>query len=373
MSWKTVNVAAHFSHQLQDTTKSKDTFDEPPNALASKFRTNILHAAEKLTTCGPKRKRRTSKAVTCELTTRKFKKISSKRKEPVPVRSGNYGMDVRAASSKRRSAHLQTPDAEYSPELSSLKQPAVHANASGHETSNALVKATNADSSVNITAKDSAAETESLVGQRTFSLLNVQCTSTEVETSLSDLTLTEPLVDVLFQDTSTYFDDFDDSIFDEPFQTDLVVDSLQSISSSPTISVIAAAPASKEPDTNTLKTESATGAMVTHPNGAPFPPFMHPCLLHSLDAEALELNKKDTSTPSLGHTCFRTAELLRLSKCFRSKPIAQDNELVTELFATVKEVVFANSQGQGQGLLLADIFFPSKPHMSPQPQGYPIM
>lgn len=135
------------------------------------------------------------------------------------------------------------------------------------------------------------------------------------------------------------YDGFDDSIFDEALGVHSIPERVQARSP----------PADSEPEP------------LINANGSPYPPFLHPCLLDSLDSEALTLNQKDISTPSLKHTCFRTAELLRLGMCLKRKPAFEDQTITVEMFATVHEVKYADHIGDGQSIMFSDLFFPNKP------------
>lgn len=134
------------------------------------------------------------------------------------------------------------------------------------------------------------------------------------------------------------YDHFDDSIFDEVLEAHLTSE----IAEGPELS------------------KSPTGGPLIATE-APFPPFLHPCLLDSLDGEAPVLNQKGTSTPSLKHTCFRTAEILRLCKYIKYQSGSSQSTVKIEMFTTVHEVKYADCLGRGQGIVFSDLFFPSRP------------
>lgn len=358
MSWKAVNATVSAPHQEQKSQVPDEASDGPINASTSKYRVNILHAAEKLATCGPKRKRRASKPVATDPAPKKFKKTSSKKQKTIAAELLQNDNDGKAISPKRRSARLQTPNIEKHNELSNAPEPDAQATTPEDGNLGLFLQEASKGNEPKVIIEDELAS--SAQKDKIADLAEVAADSAEVKAS-SAVYLPELLVTEIFSDdSSTNFDDFDDSIFDEPLQAGLEVDSLRITLSSST-PVLATTPRSKDSDYNKLGAPSAPGSRAKHSNGAPLAPFMHPCLLDSLDAEALALNENDASMPSLKHTCFRAAELLRLSKTFKSKPIAQGSNLITEFFTIVKEVKYANSQGHGQGLVLADAFFPDKP------------
>jgi len=358
MSWTTVNITAYGPRRLQNIQNGDHSSVKPVNAVASKFRVNILHNAEKLVGNCPKRKRRASKPAPTEPTPKKSNRSQSNKVEASVLKVVKTDLDEASTSPKRRSARLQTPSTDNLYDLPSADHPAIQACASDPASPELLQQATIEDTPTDVIIEHRRVEPLSMVAHSNSA--NTLDSPVEVKTSSALYSQTKPVIDVPLEDSSTNFDDFDDSVFEGPFQACLGADSSSPSTFSSTTSVSIASPASEKPDSNKQNLYSTPQVAVKHPNGAPFAPFMHPCLLDSLDAEALILNTKDAATPSLKHTCFRAAELLRLSKCFKSSPIAQDNDLAAELFATVKEVHYANSQGQGQGLVLADVFFPDK-------------
>lgn len=358
MSWTTVNVTAYGTRKLQNIQNEDHSSVMPVNAVASKFRVNILHNAEKLVGSRLKRKRRASKPARTEPTSKKPKRSQSNKVETSALQVVKTDFDEKPTSPKRRSARLQTPSTENSYDLPSADHPAIQACALDPGSPGLLQQAAIDDTPTDVMIEHKRVETLSMVAH--FDSANTLDSPVEVKTPSALYSQNEPVIGNSPDDSSTNFDEFDDSVFDEPFQACLGVDSPSPSTCSRTTSILAASSASEKPDSNKQSPYSIPQVAVKHPNGTPSVPFMHPCLLDSLDAEALVLNRKDAATPSLKHTCFRAAELLRLSKCFKSSPSAQDNDLAAELFATVKEVRYANSQGQGQGLVMADVFFPDK-------------
>lgn len=135
------------------------------------------------------------------------------------------------------------------------------------------------------------------------------------------------------------YDQFDDSVFDEVLQTK-------------EHSELKGVP--EEPSTS-------CPTSLSYPNGASFPPFLHPCLLVSSDNEASSLGHKDKTTSSSKHTCFRTAEVLRLTRHVKEQVVPNGQTVRIEVFATVQEVKYADRLGRGQGIVLSDLFFPNKP------------
>ncbi|KAK5956873.1 hypothetical protein OHC33_002362 [Knufia fluminis] len=357
MSWKTVNVTVIVPQQSPTSLEAQATPDEPANAFASKFRVNILHAAEKLANSIPKRKRRASKPVALEPAPKKSKKTSNKKQPAAELSVLKEEPDETTSSPARRSARLQTPKTESSPD------PEI--GTSRLESSRGLQHAAIKKLAADAEGKDKSTANEP--EDKTSISTKLLDPFVEVKASSGSYSSDKFAFENFPDDTSIKFDgsdsfdDFDDSVFDGPLAANFETDSSSQIAYSPATTAPLTSPADPNPGTNKLAEIPISEVGAAHPKGAPFAPFMHPCLLDSMDAEAVALNRKDASTPSLKHTCFRAAELLRLAKSFRTKPIAEDIDLVTEFFATVKEVKYADSQGQGQGLILADIFFPNKP------------
>lgn len=116
------------------------------------------------------------------------------------------------------------------------------------------------------------------------------------------------------------------------------------------------------PDTVTRsQSPVALQTISRYPNGSPFPPFLHPCLLDSSNEKTLGTGRKCPSVLPKVYTCFRTAEILRLS---RYLSIATNDNLYSakvNMFGTVHKVKYADRTGKGQGIVFGDLFFPNKP------------
>lgn len=358
MPWKTVNVTARGLRKVQNIQDAEPTSVELVNAAASKYRVNILHNAEKIVGSCPKRKRRASKPAITESSSKKPKRAPIHKEKTDSLEVSQRGFDAKSTSYKRRSTRLQSPGTEDFHRLSTADRLSIQACASDSRCPELLDQSITKDSPTHVVIEQGSVEIPSV--RECYNSADALDPPLQVKTS-SAPTRQDESVNGTFSDTSsTNFDEFDDSVFDETFQACLGFDSSQPSICSPTTPILAASLGSEKPDVIKPKQFGISPVAAKQPNGSPFLPFMHPCLLDSLTAEALALNKKDASTPSLKHTCFRAAELLRLSKSFMSKSSAQHNDLIAELFATIKAVQYANGQGQGQGLVLADVFFPDK-------------
>ena len=363
MSWKTVKTRVCGPRPRQDDGGAGHASIKAIDAAASKFRVNILHNAEKLVNSVPKRKRRASRSAIAEPTSKKSKSSTSSKKKIAAAQTAEPGSEEKPASSKRRSVRLETPCTEGSGEVQGTKQLAAKFDASKATLEPSWQSATRNGPVYSNIEHD---YTEPVPVHEFPVPTPPLRPAVEVKASSVDRVLQQTLDELSSDEASTKFGDFDDSVFDEPLQAGLGVNSSPSSLTSPATSTSATSPkipAPKDTASGNPQPSPMTTVRDKHarPNGAPIVPFMHPCLLDSLEAEAIALNKKGASTPSFKHTCFRAAELLRLTKNFLSSSDAQENDLTAELYITVKEVKYANSQGQGQGLVLADVFFPDKP------------
>jgi len=358
MPWKTVNVTACGLRKVQNIQDAEPTSVELVNAAASKYRVNILLNAEKIVGSCSKRKRRASKLAATESSSKKPKRAPIHKKETDSLEVCQGGFDAKSTSYKRRSTHLQSPSTEDFHGLSTADRLSIEACASDLRRPELLDQSITEDSPTHVVIEQGSVELPSVL--ECSDSVDALDPLLEVKTSSAPTRQDEPVNGTFSDTSSTNFDEFDDSVFDETFQAWLGFDSSQPTICSPTTPILAASIGSEKPDVIKPEQFGISPIAAKQPNGSPFLPFMHPCLLDSLAAEALALNKKDASTPSLEHTCFRAAELLRLSKNFMSKSSAQHNDLIAKLFAMVKEVQYANGQGQGQGLILADVFFPDK-------------
>lgn len=143
------------------------------------------------------------------------------------------------------------------------------------------------------------------------------------------------------------FDDFDDSVFDGI--------SLPALSTDEHVN-----PRSQDFSFTPLHSLPSE-KLSTYPNDAPFPPFMHPCPGDSFNTIVNHGVPLGSTSLEPMLTAFRIVEAEHLISAFKSGQWLPNQEMTFVLFCTISEVKCADSLGQGQDLVLSDVFFTQEP------------
>lgn len=334
MGWSSVN---RFNDMPQSDGQSCVTIHEAStDDLASQYRVNVLAAAERLASSWPRKKRR------CSVAIQKDTKMASKATDdkirknlriPETLSPHRYNANHQGKAPVRVSPRNRKRLADYLQDTTSTNVNKHIEPDFGHDSLSGVKDGLERQT---VSSYDLAASTVS------YKRLLVESNVTESDTAI-------PTIIEISSDESLDFEDFDESIFDDVFDLDTTQSSL-----TPEATV-------SPPSKMVTPGVSVEGLRPQYPNQAPYPPFLHPCLMESLRADIITSEKCKFSGISPSYTCFRVAELIRLSSVLISHPGKHSQEVIVELFATVREVRYANSLGQGQGLVLADCFFPEKP------------
>lgn len=308
--------------------------DEKPSASACGFRANILAAAQKLANDVPRKRRRMS---ICKQ--RAVKKTTTPCSK-TPRRSSNWRSRVRHDED-----HIPI-DAEINGAMEKSTF-TLSTSSSGpklccednNSSSTLATEHSNGHHSLGAGIADACNPFESAQ-----SAVNKCVGQAKAPPSSPTISVKQDQVIDLSSADSSYNDDFDESVFDEAIR-DMITTPPSTFTSTPATS------SSTFSSENSQHTLLAAGSD-PHPNDAPFAPFMHPCLLDSVNTHTLHHK----------HVCFRAAEFLQLCKSLQSCHKGfEDYTVEIDLFACVHKVKFANSLGEGQGVVFSDIFFPNKP------------
>lgn len=349
MAWTAINACGPSKKVLNDETamaKPAAVVDRPA-ASACKFRANILEAAEQLVHDLPKKRKRaatikqpTAKKARTSATLSDKATRSSRRNAKANTDGENVFNEGPTEIYEDRPTITPSPKSTYSmlPEWSESSSTSI--TSAPTYTADILV-------GIKTTYVETAHDCTPMHGERSCMAAKpverVRALPGPIGAVNSSAAEPDQQSEV-FSDDSSYNEDFDQSVFD---------DALEEIMSTPQ-SVFTSTPATS---TSTCSDQverhtSLTTEPLLHPNGAPFPAFMHPCLLDSVDSQS-SYHK---------HVCFRIAEFLNLCKSMgRCRQGLVSDDIEIDLFACVKEVKFADKFGQGQGVVFADIFFPNKP------------
>lgn len=349
MSWTAVNTVTWLKPATSlveikkfDTEQQKILQGTKDDSCGYQYRDEILNAAEQLIKSRPKR-RRHSKSSTI-----KPRKVSKAKPSTESLRKKRQTPAIEDAAEEETWHVSKSPSRrDTGIELGCLENnaedPEVH-SAQPAKTLNHSQRLHRRRKETRLLDSDAALDTSHASDQI------IQAAHDDQTAVQGPPATTKPLIiEISSDDDTTHsshtvcddsdYDGFDDSIFDEALGVHSIPERVQA----------RGPPADSEPEP------------LINANGSPYPPFLHPCLLDSLDSAALTLNQRDISTPSLKHTCFRTAELLRLGMCLKKKPGFEDQTITVEMFATVHEVKYADHLGDGQGIMFSDLFFPNKP------------
>lgn len=210
-----------------------------------------------------------------------------------------------------------------------------------------ICKRTELSAQVNASVAVEKAKTEEeFIGQNSSSSLSAEtpCQKREAATTTPNNVIENSSDD----DFSFEGFDFSDEDLDQYVETPSSLTSSRYAVSARTVSSTPASHSSRQDKSQSIQHHAKSTA-------PPCPPFMHPSLFdHGFDFD-IEGQAERT------FTCFRAGELLQLIKRLQSFGSSTISDVSVELFATVREVRFVDSTGQGQGVVFADIFFPEQP------------
>lgn len=316
MPWKSVNTAAlsaiYAGSSPVTATKNRELESELPLSIASKFRVNILAAASTISNDLPKRRRpsaKINKTAKCkiEATASRLKKTS-------------------VAEGENRTSIQENPRQTTTP---SGAEQLIDYKVLTPE----MVKLGTNPSSISIMSELEKKEDKS-----------IGCSS-----PCPDSSHTVPRGNNTAENSPDNFVELS-SEGDMSFEGfDLSEGDFEALDSSMSTSTV-----SPEQRAAVSITSGHLAATPGNPDEQPMTPFMHPSLFHSF---ALG----DSNQAAQRFVCFRAGELLQLVQRIQSSDSDERPDLKIQFFATVREVCFADRTGQGQGVVLADIFFSQKP------------
>ena len=318
----------------------------PPPESASKYRSQVVVAAEKVAEGLPRRKRKSS-AIKANTSIKRSKAKQSSTKQPPIIPN----------VSKRSKRHLRSDKMCKENDLADDR----NSNAS-------IGDHTDRDVGMDIIAEDIRGPALQSVETSIPVLDNMPDIESHAEASSVDNdqgatnhphhSNSSPTVIEISSDHSDSFEDIDESIFDELHHAAASPNScLSQSNSSLTGTTTSESPTNerKELCARTSARPADQASLPTFPNGAPFPPFMHPGLLNSSLAAFMDKQRSSSLTPL--NVCFRIGEALRVRSVFEGHISKQHQETMFETFSTIHDVRY----GQQQEVVFSDCFFPDRP------------